>query len=113
MGRAGRDPEIEARKLKRRFQAVTSRRERADRRRRMIRWLARAAPVLLVTAGLVGGGFMSSPWPPGTTIRHLAAFPSCAMARWTGLAPARTGEPGYYTRHDRDRDGTACEPWTP
>lgn len=113
MGRVDRDPEVEARELKRRFQAVTSRRERVDRRRRMVRRLARITPVLLVTAGLVVGGFMNSPWPPGMTIRHLAAFPGCAMARWVQLAPARTGDPGYHPRLDRDRDGIACEPWTP
>ncbi|OWJ66595.1 excalibur calcium-binding domain-containing protein [Inquilinus limosus] len=78
-----------------------------------MRWLVRMAPPLLVTAGLVMGGFMNSPWPPGPTIRHLAAFPNCAMARWVELAPARAGEPGYYARHDRDGDGIACEPWAP
>ncbi|MGO4722439.1 MULTISPECIES: excalibur calcium-binding domain-containing protein [unclassified Inquilinus] len=38
------------------------------------------------------------------------AFPNCASARLVGLAPASRGEPGYYSRHDRDDDGVACEP---
>ncbi|MDN5927768.1 MAG: excalibur calcium-binding domain-containing protein [Hyphomicrobiales bacterium] len=35
------------------------------------------------------------------------------MARLVGLAPARRGRPGYWSRHDADSDGTACEPWHP
>ncbi|HEX9808011.1 MAG TPA: excalibur calcium-binding domain-containing protein [Alphaproteobacteria bacterium] len=54
---------------------------------------------------------MSSPWPLVPTLKHLASFPNCAAARSLGLAPSRPGEPGYWRRHDRDRDGIACEPW--
>jgi hypothetical protein len=70
-------------------------------------------PILIVTAGLIVGGFMNSPWPPLATIRHLLAAPNCAAARTVGLAQARIGEPGYYPRHDADGDGIACEPWPP
>ena len=51
----------------------------------------------------------TSPWPVGTTLRHIVAAPSCTAARAVGLGSARTGAPGYYRKHDRDRDGIACE----
>ncbi len=50
-------------------------------------------------------------WPFTTKLKHLAAAPNCSAARVVGLAPSRRGEPGYYFRHDEDRDGIACEPW--
>ena len=52
-----------------------------------------------------------SPWNVGLTLRHWAAAPNCAAARSMGLDMARPSEPGYYLRHDRDRDGIACEPY--
>ena len=51
-------------------------------------------------------------WSFMTMLRHIAAAPNCSTALAVGLAPARRGEPGYYRRHDRDQDGTACEPWS-
>jgi hypothetical protein len=70
-------------------------------------------PMLMVA---VGGGFlfanlMTSKWPLDLTIRHWLAAPNCAAARMVGLAPARMGQPGYYSHHDADRDGIACESW--
>ena len=62
-------------------------------------------------AGLYYALTASSPWPPILTLRHIAAAPSCDAARAVGLAPAMQGEPGYYSKHDRDKDGIACEPW--
>ncbi|MEM7635328.1 MAG: excalibur calcium-binding domain-containing protein [Pseudomonadota bacterium] len=50
-------------------------------------------------------------WPLATKLKHMAAAPNCSAARAVGLAPSKRGEPGYYFRHDRDRDGIACEPW--
>ena len=50
-------------------------------------------------------------WTAAETARHLAARPNCAAARAVGLAPAGRGRPGYWTDHDRDRDGVACEVW--
>lgn len=38
-----------------------------------------------------------------------SGFASCAEARAAGAAPLHTGDPGYSTSLDRDRDGTACE----
>ncbi len=55
--------------------------------------------------------FISSPWPVGLTMRHLLAAPNCAAARMAGLAPSTEGAPGYYSRHDADADGIACEPF--
>lgn len=75
--------------------------------------LRQAAPPILaaVVAGALYGTFMRlSPWDQITTLRHVAAFPNCGMARLVGLAPAFRGSPGYYESHDRDRDGWACEP---
>ena len=51
---------------------------------------------------------LTSPWPVGLTLRHLAAAPSCSLARAVGLAPARHGEPGYWTYQDPDLDGWSC-----
>lgn len=36
-------------------------------------------------------------------------YANCSEARAAGAAPIRTGEPGYRTGLDRDRDGVACE----
>lgn len=55
--------------------------------------------------------FISSPWSVGLTARHLLAAPNCAVARMVGLAPSTEGAPGYYSRHDADADGIACEPF--
>lgn len=111
--RPGYGRERRTRNLKRRFAAVTAAIERPAQRR----WLARQLVfIALVSAVAFVGTYMvmeRSPWPPGLTLRHIAAAPNCDAARMTGLAPARRGEPGYYGRHDRDGDGIACEPWHP
>ncbi|MBC6715675.1 excalibur calcium-binding domain-containing protein [Aurantimonas sp. DM33-3] len=65
--------------------------------------------LIIVTVSVLA--FRASPWPVGTTLRHVAAAPNCTAARSVGLAPAHRGEPGYWAKHDRDRDGIACEPW--
>ena len=36
-------------------------------------------------------------------------YPNCAAARAAGAAPVYSGEPGYGTQLDRDRDGIGCE----
>jgi hypothetical protein len=48
-------------------------------------------------------------WHPLALFKHIAAFPNCSAARAVGLAPARRGEPGYWSSHDADNDGIACE----
>lgn len=60
---------------------------------------------------LVSYVFISSPWPVGLTMRHFAAAPNCTAARMVGLSPAIKDAPGYYSRHDADADGIACEPF--
>lgn len=67
--------------------------------------------MLLVVVGAVGivALVATSPWPLDVTLRHWAAAPNCTAARAVGLAPAHRGAPGYYSRHDADGDGIACE----
>ena len=60
--------------------------------------------------GLIAGAGMAatiltSPWPLGLTLRHLAAAAGCPVAQAVGLAPARHGEPGWWPRLGPDLDG--------
>jgi hypothetical protein len=57
---------------------------------------------------LIGVAFWKSPWAPLATLKHVAAAPDCAVAEAVGLAPARRGQPGYWSHLDRDHDGVAC-----
>ena len=75
------------------------------------RWALVILPIAAIGGFVLGWASMSSPWPLIPTLKHLASFPNCDTARALGVAPARRGEPGYWLRHDRDRDGIACEPW--
>ena len=109
--RHGRDPESELRRLNRRFRAVSRGLDRAAALRRVDRWARVAALIVIGAAALFWALVMSSPWPPGTALRHIASFPTCNAARAVGLAPAKQGEPGYWRRHDADEDSTSCEPW--
>ena len=107
-----RDPDKAAAHLRHRFQRVTRRLERRGKRRRLWRVIGISAATTAIVTGLLSLLIMSlSPWPVMATIRHVAAAPNCAAARAVGLAPARRGQPGYWSRHDRDNDGIACEPW--
>ena len=45
--------------------------------------------------------------PPKTG--KTTTYANCTEAREAGAAPLHRGDPGYSTRLDRDRDGTACE----
>jgi hypothetical protein len=106
----GRDPEKELQKIQRRFEGI---RRRADRRDHMLKALHEARAQLL-TASLVFAGtfaiFFLSPFSPWDTLRHIAAAPNCDAARFVELAPAHRGNPGYWSHHDGDDDGIACEP---
>ncbi|RZM94514.1 hypothetical protein CWO91_39295 [Bradyrhizobium genosp. SA-3] len=95
----------------RRFRAVSARHDRSIKLRRATKTVT--AIVAVAVAVALVGGFGLSPWPVTTTLRHIASAPNCDFARLVGLAPARSGEPGYWKHHDRDRDGVACEPWPP
>jgi hypothetical protein len=106
----GRDPEKELQKIQRRFEAI---RRRADRRDRILKML-RENRMQLLGASLVFAitfvVFFFSPFSPWDTMRHIAAAPNCAFARFVELAPARRGDAGYWAHHDGDDDGIACEP---
>jgi hypothetical protein len=105
--RRGSPEEERLRDLQRRFRAVGARHDRAKKR------FYRLGTVAMLAA--IGGfalcwGLLSlSPWPPMTTLKHIASFPNCDAARALGLTPSKRGQPGYWKRHDRDGDGIACE----
>jgi hypothetical protein len=109
--RFGRDADEDLRSLKRRFGSVSRRYHRAVKLRRVYRWAIVPALVAIAVLGFYLGLTRLSPWSPMTTLKHIAAFPNCRAARAVGLAPAYEGEPGYWQRHDRDRDGKSCEGW--
>lgn len=46
---------------------------------------------------------------PMVAARHYASIGNCRTASYVGLAPANRGEPGYWAKNDRDKDGIACE----
>src|SRR5262245_2076656 len=108
--RPGPGPEERLRDLQRRFSAVSNRHDRADELRGYYRSDTIAALAALVAFAVVWG-LGSSPRPVMTTLRHLASSPTVVLPRLVGLAPARSGEPDYWKRHDQDVDGIACEPW--
>lgn len=96
-------------RLRRRFQAVSRRIDRATRLPRLHR-RARApalavAGVLMLCLVAVAG----SPWPAAVTAKHYLALTGCDAAYLVSLAPAKTGSPGYWRRLDYDHDGKSCE----
>ncbi len=73
-----------------------------------------ALPLIVGATLLIAfGGYQlsQSPWSVSVTLRHWMAAPNCGAAQARGLDKAQRGQPGYYRRHDRDRDGIACEPY--
>jgi hypothetical protein len=103
------EPEERLRRLQSRFRKASSRIELASKLRRLRRaawtWGPTAITMLAIAIAVVG----LVPLPTLVSIRHLAAFPSCAAARAVGFDKPRRGEPGYWQRNDEDRDGVACE----
>jgi len=104
-----RDPEKELLRLNRRLRGVSRRIERRNFLRRLYRWAKLAVLALISSAGLYAAVLAFSPWPPLTLLKHVVASHNCDAAHEVGLAPARVGEPGYWEKNDRDRDGIACE----
>ena len=51
----------------------------------------------------------AQPAPAKTTAASSAYYANCTAAWNAGAAPLHTGDPGYSTKLDRDKDGTACE----
>jgi hypothetical protein len=103
------EPEERLRRLQSRFRKASSRIELASKLRRLRRaawtWGPTAITMLAIAIAVVG----LVPLPTLVSIRHLAAFPSCAAARAVGFDKPRRGEPGYWQRNDADKDGVACE----
>ena len=85
--------------------------QRRSRRERKHYAVGATTGTVIGVMGLAAGLLATSPFSPFDTLRHFASFPNCDAARAVGLAPAMKGQPGYWSSHDRDRDGTACEPW--
>jgi len=106
----GRDPDREARRLKKRFRDISRRYERALAFRRSIKWLKLCLGTALLAVVLTWASLRFGPWPPLETLKHLVALPSCGMADAVGLAPAYRGQPGYWQHHDDDGNGRTCEP---
>lgn len=100
------------RDLKWRFNKVSGKWDRGPRLRRFFRQLSLPIVVAICSFGFFWH-LASSPWPVGATLKHLAASPSCTAARMVGLAPSRSGQPGYWSYLDADSDGIACEDFTP
>ncbi|QRM28340.1 excalibur calcium-binding domain-containing protein [Microvirga sp. VF16] len=111
-----RDPQIEAQKLKRRFQAVSDRsfRTRGPRKFKRRSWdriivvarLAAAAIYIFYT-----WAWKSNLWLSEQVRLQAAYITDCASARRLGIAPLYRGFPGYRASLDRDGDGIACEPY--
>jgi hypothetical protein len=115
--RPGRNPERELTRLKQRLGAISRRYDRAVGRRAALTRAAlrarRAGKVVAIVATAMlaawGAVVVLSPWSAAVTVRHVVAAVNCDSARLVGLAPTVRGEPGFWPRHDADRDGVACE----
>ena len=105
------DPEKKLLRLRSRFSAVSRQIERPARIWRNRIWWTKVFAAATLGAAMTFDGLSVSPWPAALTLRHLASFPNCDAARFFELAPSRRGNPGYWLRHDRDKDGWACEPY--
>lgn len=81
------------------------------RRAAALRQILMIIGLLLTLALVIQLGANYKGWTFSQTARHVVAFPNCDTARLLGLAPARHDQPGYYTKHDADNDGIACEPF--
>jgi hypothetical protein len=104
-----RDPQAELRSLQRRFRAITWWADRKSQLRRFLQTYARTFGIGAGLFVLVFAVLTFSPFAPVETLKHIGAFPNCDFARAVALAPSKRGEPGYWSRHDRDQDGVACE----
>lgn len=69
---------------------------------------SRPAPLLSAPSSSSSGS-NSSGSSSGSTSGGSVYYANCSAARAAGAAPVRTGDPGYGTHLDRDRDGVGCE----
>ncbi|WP_230531352.1 excalibur calcium-binding domain-containing protein [Microvirga roseola] len=104
-----RAPDRELQSLQRRFRAISCRFYRKAALQRLCRRVRVWALVAVGVLALTGTAMSVSPWPLLATVKHLAAFPTCGIARMMGVAPAYHGRPGYWSHHDRNSNGRACE----
>ena len=109
-----RNPEIEAQKLKRRFQAVSDRSfsrrgARKFKRRSWDRIIVAAGFATVATYVLYSWVWRSNLWLSEQVRLQAAYITDCASARRIGIVPLYKGFPGYRASLDRDRDGIACE----
>ncbi|MEM7290174.1 MAG: excalibur calcium-binding domain-containing protein [Pseudomonadota bacterium] len=107
----GYDPDDKAKALKARFASVSNAALPAKRSNHRTKILLKTVLVGLALFAITVGLFSLSPWPPLATVKHIASIQNCDAAKAFGVAPARVGEPGYWSRHDADNDGIACEPY--
>ncbi|HET9718367.1 MAG TPA: excalibur calcium-binding domain-containing protein [Pseudolabrys sp.] len=96
------------REIRSAFSSVSRRWDRWSGLKYFCRLIVLPAATAIGTFAIVWS-FVSSPWPIALRLRHLAAFPNCHAAEMMGLAPARRGQPGYWSHLDADGDGIACE----
>jgi hypothetical protein len=111
-----RDPEIEAQKLNRRFQAVSDRsfRSRGPRKFQRRSWIGTLAVVGIAAIAayiLYTRVWRSNLWLSEQVRVQAAYITDCASARRMGIGPLYKGFPGYRSSLDRDGDGIACEPY--
>jgi Excalibur calcium-binding domain len=110
LDKRGYDPDDRADELRRRFERVSRKSIRGRKGRNLEPWIAGGALICIV-AVVIHGVARANDWTYEQSIRHILAAPNCNAARMVGLAPAMRDQPGYYLKHDRDRDGVACEPY--
>jgi hypothetical protein len=92
-------------RLQSRFRTLSRRQERRAPARVGIVAISAALFVLTYALASASLDFGS----PLIALRHFAAVGSCHMAASVGLAPAHSGQPGYWAIHDRDQNGVACD----
>ena len=109
---SGRDTRLaaqDARRIKRRFRAVSDRFFHPSRPFAFYRWVASMTLTTFSVALLVS--LTISFGSPLEAARHLAAMPNCAAAATVGVPRPVAGGPGYWPWLDEDGDGKACEPY--
>lgn len=99
-------------KIQRKFESVSQRRLRRSADKGTLGlglWLIAWATCVGIATSIVLAQFKPE-FTLDQNLQHLASVPNCAAAQLVGAAPAGIGEPGYWSGHDRDNDGIACEP---
>ena len=109
---SGRDERVatsDAKKIRRRFRAISNRFFSPTRPFAFYRWVATMTLTTFSVALMVS--LTISFGSPLEAVRHLAAMPGCAAAETVGIPRPVAGGPGYWPWLDEDEDGKACEPY--